>query len=73
MNLWRRFQQLASPPSLVTVGVCVDADATECTLEFPSGSSLRVRGEGEVGKSYFIREGRLDGEAPTLAPVVVEV
>lgn len=73
MNLWRRFQQLASPPSLVTVGVCVSADVDECTVAFPSGASLRARGAGEVGKSYFIREGRLDGEAPTLTALEIEV
>lgn len=73
MNLWRRFQQLASPPSLVTVGACVSADEDECTVEFPGGSRLRVKGAGEVGKNYFIRDGRLDGEAPTLAALVVEV
>lgn len=71
MNLWRRFQQLASPPSLVTVGTVVDADFGECTVEFPSGSTLRVLGAGTVGLSYFIRDGRLDGEASS--PVVVEV
>ena len=73
MNLWRRFQQLASPPSLVTVGVVVAADVEECTVEFPGGSRLRVQGTGEIGQSYFIREGRLDGEAPSLTAVEVEV
>lgn len=34
---------------------------------------LRARGAGEVGKSYFIREGRLDGEAPTLTALEIEV
>lgn len=73
MNLWRRFQQLASPPSLVTVGECVDADFGECTVEFPGGSRLRVKGAGEVGKSYFIRDGRLDGEAALPSAVIIEV
>lgn len=73
MNLWRRFQQLASPPSLVTVGTCVSADFGECTVEFPSGSRLRVLGAGEVGKSYFVRNGRLDGETTLPSAVVVEV
>ena len=73
MNLWRRFQQLANPPSLVTVGTVVDADFWVCTVEFPGGSSLRVQGAGEVGQSYFIREGRLAGEASHPAVVVVEV
>lgn len=73
MNLWRRFQQLANPPSLVTVGECVSADFGECTVEFPGGSRLRVQGAGEVGQSYFIRDGRLDGAAPALTAVEIEV
>jgi len=73
MNLWRRFQQLASPPSLVTVGTVVDADFGECTVEFPGGSRLRVKGAGTVGQPYFIRDGRLDGEAPSLMALEIEV
>ena len=71
MNLWRRFQQLANPPSLVTVGTVVEADFGECTVAFPNGSQQRVKGAGTVGQSYFIREGRLDGE--TSSPEVVEI
>lgn len=71
MNLWRRFQQLASPPSLVTVGTVVEAEFGYCTVEFPGGSRLRVQGAGAMGQIYFIREGRLDGEASS--PVAVEV
>ena len=73
MNVWRRFQQLADPPSLVTVGTVVDADFGACTVEFPGGSQMRVQGAGEVGKSYFIRDGRLDGEASSPEMVEVEV
>jgi len=73
MNLWRRFQQLADPPNLVTVGTVVDADFGYCTVEFPGGSQQRVQGAGEEGKSYFIRDGRLDGEASSPNVVVVEV
>lgn len=71
MNLWRRFQQLANPPSLTTVGTVISADFGECTVEFPGGSTQRVQGAGTIGRSYFIREGRLDGEASS--PVAVEI
>ena len=73
MNLWRRFQQLADPPNLVTVGTVVDADFGYCTVEFPGGSQQRVQGAGTLGQSYFIRDGRLDGEASSPGVVVVEV
>ncbi len=73
MNLWRRFQQLANPPSLVTVGTVVAAEFGSCTVEFPGGSQQRVQGAGTLGQSYFIRDGRLDGEASSPEVVVVEV
>ena len=73
MNLWRRFQQLANPPSLVTVGTVVAAEFGACTVELPGGSQQRVQGAGTLGQSYFIRDGRLDGEASSPGVVVVEV
>lgn len=73
MNLWRRFQQLATPPRPMTVGVVVSADFGKCTVEWPGGSRLRVEGAGTVGQHYFIRDGRLDGEAPGLPTVILEV
>lgn len=73
MNLWRRFQQLANPPSLTTVGVVVQADFGYCTVEFPGGSRQRVQGAGTVGTAYFIRESRLDGEATVPTVTVIEV
>ena len=51
----------------------VAAEFGYCTVEFPGGSQQRVQGAGEVGQSYFIRDGRLDGEASSPDVVVVEV
>lgn len=71
-NLFKRFSDLTGR-SLRTVGTCISADFGECTIQYPGGSLVRVKGAGEVGKSYFIRDGRLDGEASSLEVVVVEV
>jgi len=73
VNLCGRVQPLSSPPSLVTVGTVVEADFGECTVEFPSGSRLRVKGAGTVGQHYLIRDGRLDGETTLPSAVVIEV
>lgn len=73
MNLWRRFQLLANPPTLTAVGTVIDSEFGYCTVEYPSGSSQRVQGAGEMGKSYFIRDGRLDGEASNPDAVTIEV
>jgi hypothetical protein len=73
MNVWRRFQQLANPPSLTTIGTVVDADFGECTVEFPGGSRQRVQGAGTVGQAYFIQGGRLNGAAALPTATVIEV
>lgn len=71
-NLYRRFSDLAHR-SVRTVGTCVDADFGECTIEYPGGSLVRVKGGGVVNTRYFVIDGRLDGEAPLLAPLEIEI
>lgn len=71
-NLFKRFSSLAGR-SLRTVGTCVAADFGEATIQYPGGNVVRVKGAGEVGKSYFVLEGRLDGEAPSLTSLEIEV
>lgn len=66
MNLWRRFQELAAPPPLRTVGVVVAAEFGRCIVELQTGNRIRVTGAGTVGQAYFILDGRLDGEAASL-------
>lgn len=71
-NLYKRFSDLTGR-SLRTVGTCISADAGECTIQYPGGGLVRVKGSGTPGQRYFVLDGRLDGEAPTLAALVVEV
>ena len=71
-NLFRRFSSL-SGRSLRTVGTCIAADFGECTIQYPSGAVVRVKGAGTPGTRYFILEGKLDGEAPSLASLIIEV
>lgn len=72
INLFKRFSDLTGR-SLRTVGTCIAADFGECTIQYPGGSVVQVKGAGTVGQSYFIREGRLDGEASSLVVVEIEV
>jgi hypothetical protein len=71
-NLYRRFSDL-SGRSLRTVGVCVSADFGECRIQYPGGSIVNVKGGGVVGERYFVMDGRLDGEAPGLVSLEIEV
>lgn len=71
-NLYKRFSDLTGR-SLRTVGTCISADAGECSIQYPGGAIVRVQGEGTVGQRYFVRDGRLDGEAPGLVSLEIEV
>lgn len=71
-NLFKRFSDLTGR-SLRTVGTCISTDAGECTIQYPGGSLVRVKGEGVVDTRYFVLEGRLDGEAPSLVSLEIEV
>lgn len=71
-NLYKRFSDLTGR-SLRTVGTCISADAGECSIQYPGGSIVRVQGAGTPGQRYFVRDGRLDGDAPGLVNLEIEV
>jgi len=72
-NLYRRFADLTGR-RLRTVGTCISADFGECTIQYPGGGGLvRVKGAGVVDTRYFVLDGRLDGEAPSLGSLEIEV
>lgn len=71
-NLFKRWQDLTGR-SLRTVGICVSATFGECVIQYPSGSLQRVKGAGTIGTRYFVIDGRLDGEAPSLATLTIDV
>ena len=71
-NLFKRWSDLTGR-SLRTVGTCIDASFGECTIRYPGGSLVRVKGAGVENTRYFVMDGRLDGEAPGLTAVEVEV
>jgi len=71
-NLYKRFTDLTGR-SLRTVGTCISADFGECTIEYPGGTRIRAKGAGTPGTRYFVQEGKLDGEAPSLVSLEMEV
>lgn len=72
-NLYRQLRELLPEPAL-TVGTvaAVHADGT-LTVTFPGGGQQRVRGNGTSGQSVFVRAGQVEGVAPSLPSVVIEV
>ncbi|HRY16358.1 MAG TPA: hypothetical protein P5330_10875 [Candidatus Competibacteraceae bacterium] len=71
-NLFERFSSLTGRP-LRTVGTCISTDANACTIQYPGGGLARVNGAGTPGQRYFVLDGRLDGEAPALESLEIEV
>lgn len=71
-NLWNRFRD-ASGRSLRTVGTCIDSAYGDSKIQYPSGGVVVVRGDGTVGTRYFVKDGKLDGEAPALTAVEIEI
>ena len=71
-NLWRRFSDMTGR-SLRTVGTCVASEFGESLIEYPGGNAVKVQGTGTVGQRYFVRDGKLDGDAPNLTALEIEV
>ena len=71
-NLWKRLKQLLPEPPLLS-GEVVATTTYGATVELPDGSLVAVRGEATVGQQVFIRDGLIEGEAPSLTPVLIEI
>ncbi len=73
-NAWREFRALLPAPPLYVVEVTAhNADGTS-TVEFPTGQDFQVRGQSvAIGAFAFVRNGVIEGEAPAVAPVTLDV
>lgn len=67
----RRVTSDVRPLLLATVTTAY-GDGT-VTVEYPSGGTERVRGEATVGASVWVRDGRIEGDAPALTAVELAV
>lgn len=71
-NLWKRLKQLL-PDAPLLVGEVVAVSSYGATVELPDGSLVAVRGEASVSDQVFIRDGVIEGLAPALTPVLIEI
>lgn len=72
-NLYTRFSDVAGTRKLRTVATCLSTMAGESWMQYPGSGLVKVKGEGETGTRYFVYDNRLDGEAPTLTPLEIEL
>lgn len=71
-NLFSAFRRLL-PKQPVLIGVVVSTGSGSSLVEMPGAERVTVRGEATVGSSVFIRHGAIEGTAPSLPLVLVEV
>ncbi len=61
------------PDAPLLVATVVDVGTYGVTVEFPDGAMMRVRGVGTTGQRVFVRAGAVEGPAPTLPFIEIDV
>ena len=72
MNLQKRFLALI-PDAPLLVGDVLAVSNGIAQIELPGGGLVHARGEAAVGQRVFVRDGAIEGPAPTLVYVEAEV
>ena len=71
-NLYRQFRQLLPDPPL-QAGIVVEVGASRVVIALPGGGLVHGRGEATLGQTVFVRDGVIEGEAPSLPQVDIEI
>ena len=71
-NVYRRLIALL-PETPTDVGTVLTVTADGCTVELLTGERANVRGSASLGDVVYIRDGAIQGPAPVLATVEIEV
>ncbi len=71
-NLYTQFRRLVAPAPLL-VGTITAVDAGGVTVELPDGATIRAHGDGAVDDVVFVRDGLIEGPAPSLSVVEIEI
>lgn len=71
-NLLSEFKSLL-PGNPLLVGAVLYTDGGVATVELPDGNTVSARGAAAVGQRVFVRGGAIEGLAPTLTAVAIEI
>lgn len=71
-NLFAVFKSLI-PTAPLQVGVVTAVSGGVATVELPGGGTLQARGDTTVAAHVFVRDGVIEGPAPTLSVEVIEI
>lgn len=71
-NLYRDLRSLLPGPRLV-IGTVTVVETGRVIVELPDGSRLAALGSATVGVMVYVRDGSVEGVAPTLSVVEIEI
>ena len=71
-NVYKRLINLI-PSSPLQVGTVLSSSGGVLTLQLPGGSTTTARGSAGVGTRVFFQGGTVQGVAPNLTTVVIDV
>lgn len=71
-NAFKRLQALLPKPQLMLGDVVAVVDGI-AEIELPGGGRMQARGTAEVGDRVWFRDGVIEGPAPDLPTVFVEI
>lgn len=73
LNLYRQLRELLPEPALTVATVAATHTDGTVTVTYPGGAQQRVRGTATGGQNVFVRAGQVEGQAPNLDSVTIEV
>lgn len=71
-NIFREFLDLRPDPPR-QIGTVLAVSGSQCTVELPGGGLLQALGSATVGAQVFVRDGLIEGVAPSLTITTIEV
>lgn len=72
MNLFAQFQKLI-PQTPLQVGDVAAVSGGVATITLPGGGTIQARGTATVGQRVFVRDGLIEGLAPSLTVELIDV
>ena len=71
-NLYQQFRALLPEPPL-QVGTVTEVASGVITMQLPGGGLVKARGSAELGQHVFVRDGVVEGVAPSLPVELIEI
>lgn len=71
-NPYKLLKNLLPDPPLL-IGTVASVSGGTATISLPGGGTVQGRGSATVGQQVFVRDGVIEGEAPSLSVELIDV